>query len=212
MEWLRALRRAAENLVPAALWGYMALRACVLPMARRLEEGRGLDLDLVCTALFLLDYLVVMVLFVIRRPYTGISATPWTIATTLVGTFGPLLASRTEVGWDHPLPLVLMTAATVMVFLSALSLNTSFGLLPTDRGIKTGGMYRLVRHPLYGSYQVANLGFLLSSYSHFNLAVMGVALVCQVFRLRSEEALLGRNPEYAEYLRRVRWRLCPYVY
>lgn len=211
MAWLQALRRAGENLVPAALWAYMAWRAYV-PMAQGVAAGRAFDLDMFCRALFLLDYLVVMVLFVVRRPYTGIAATPWTIATTLVGTFGPLLADPVPGGWNHPLPLVLMTVGTVLIFLSALSLNTSFGLLPTDRGIKTGGMYRLVRHPLYSSYQVANLGFLLSSYSHYNLAVMGVALACQVFRLRSEEALLARNPEYADYLKRVRWRLCPFVY
>jgi protein-S-isoprenylcysteine O-methyltransferase Ste14 len=77
--------------------------------------------------------------------------------------------------------------------------------------LRTSGVYRLVRHPIYGGSMLVALGWsLLSS----PLAVLPAACLVALFELKSrlEEAmLLGRFPEYEAYRRRVRWRFVPGV-
>jgi protein-S-isoprenylcysteine O-methyltransferase Ste14 len=78
--------------------------------------------------------------------------------------------------------------------------------------LRTGGVYRLVRHPIYGGSMLVALGWsLLSS----PLAVLVAACVVALFELKSrleESMLLGRFPEYEAYLRRVQWRFVPGVH
>jgi protein-S-isoprenylcysteine O-methyltransferase Ste14 len=74
------------------------------------------------------------------------------------------------------------------------------------------GPYRVVRHPIYsgGLLFVAGLSLALSWW-----ALAGTAVLAVVWGLKArvEERLLDeRYPGYAEYRRRVRYRLVPYVY
>jgi protein-S-isoprenylcysteine O-methyltransferase Ste14 len=86
-------------------------------------------------------------------------------------------------------------------------------LLPAHRGtIVQGGIYQIVRHPLYAGYLWNHLAFVLA-YSHlWNIAVWLLSEGAQMIRLRYEEQLLSSDPAYIDYRQRVRWRVLPGVY
>lgn len=101
----------------------------------------------------------------------------------------------------------LQALALSFVIWGKASLGRSFAILPGNRGVMTGGAYRLVRHPIYAGYLVGHVLFLLSAFSFYNLAVYAVITFFQVHRILREEALLAATPEYRDYMKRVRYRL-----
>lgn len=105
----------------------------------------------------------------------------------------------------------LMTLSLVLVFAAYLSLGRSFGLIPADRGVKIGGLYHWVRHPLYGA-EMSFFGlFLLMNLTVFNaLLVMGVYLSLHL-RARAEERFLSLNGAYRDYCLRVKRRYVPFL-
>jgi protein-S-isoprenylcysteine O-methyltransferase Ste14 len=83
---------------------------------------------------------------------------------------------------------------------------------PSERStLRVSGVYRVVRHPIYGGSILVALGWsLLSS----PLALFATAFLAVFFELKSrreESLLLARFPEYVDYRRRVRWRFVPGV-
>jgi protein-S-isoprenylcysteine O-methyltransferase Ste14 len=149
--------------------------------------------------------------FVARREAAAVSMSVEAWLSTILGTFLPLLLR--PAGGDDVLAAQLVQATgTAFGVAGILSLNRSVGLLPANRGIRSRGAYRFVRHPLYASYVVTNIGYVASNLSAANVAVALAALAAQLVRIRGEERLLSLDPEYAAYMRRTRWRLLPFVY
>ena len=103
-------------------------------------------------------------------------------------------------------------AGGVIVFAAFLSLNTSFGIAPENRGIKTAGMYGVVRHPMYLGYILADTGFVVNDFSFFNAVVLAASVLLLVLRLRAEERLLREDPTYKTYARKIPWKLIPFVF
>jgi protein-S-isoprenylcysteine O-methyltransferase Ste14 len=101
----------------------------------------------------------------------------------------------------------LQIVAVSFVIWAKASLGRSFALLPANRGVMTGGAYRLVRHPIYAGYLAGHVLFLLSAFSFYNLAVYAVITYLQLYRILREEALLAALPEYRDYMKRVPYRL-----
>jgi len=93
-----------------------------------------------------------------------------------------------------------------------LSLNRSFGLAPENRGIRTNGVYKLVRHPMYLGYVMAEGGFLVSNFSTFNLIVLTISVLFLLLRLRAEEQLLRQDRTYTDYSKRTPWKLVPFLF
>jgi protein-S-isoprenylcysteine O-methyltransferase Ste14 len=93
-----------------------------------------------------------------------------------------------------------------------LSLNRSFGLLPAHRGVKSDGLYRWVRHPLYSAYLLAQLGSLVNNLTAYNVVIVVAATVFQIIRVRQEERLLTEYADYRAYVEQTRWRLYPGVW
>ncbi|HXV59757.1 MAG TPA: isoprenylcysteine carboxylmethyltransferase family protein [Vicinamibacteria bacterium] len=141
-------------------------------------------------------------LFLARRPakVQSTSAFEWGVAvlSTVSGYFfdgGTLVAS----GFALPL----MVASAVLMTVSILALGRSFGIVPANRGIKTGGPYRFVRHPMYSCYVLFDLGYVMGAPSARNLLVL-VAVVASLFvRARYEERILRRDPDYEAYAERT---------
>src|SRR5437867_613532 len=131
----------------------------------------------------------------------------------LVGAFLPLLLRPGDgAGPLARLAEPLQAVGLLITLAGVFSLGRSFGLIAADRGIKTHGVYRLVRHPLYAGYLLGYLGYLGVYPSLWNCVLTvgtAVALNC---RALVEERFLARDPAYREYLRRVRWRFLPSVY
>lgn len=79
-------------------------------------------------------------------------------------------------------------------------------------GLKEDGVYRLVRHPMYGGGLLGMAGWALVS-SPAALAPLAVAAPFLELKRRREEAwLLEQHPEYAQYAARVPHRFVPFVW
>ena len=111
-----------------------------------------------------------------------------------------------EIGW----------ALQAFGFLGALwckaALFRNFGVAPAIRGVEVRGPYAILRHPMYASYFIAQLGFLYAFPTAWNAAIMAAWTAIQVLRINAEERLLKTEPCYQAYATRVRWRLIPRLY
>ena len=84
---------------------------------------------------------------------------------------------------------------------------------PIDDGaLRQDGVYRLVRHPMYGGALLLMLGWALLS-SPLALVPLGAAAVFLDAKRRREEAWLSEQyAGYADYRRSVRRRFIPFVW
>jgi protein-S-isoprenylcysteine O-methyltransferase Ste14 len=73
------------------------------------------------------------------------------------------------------------------------------------------GPYRLVRHPIYAAGMLFFLGYGLLSSVPATIATAALALLWHLKAGVEERHLAERFPDYAEYRRRVRRRLIPYL-
>ncbi len=78
----------------------------------------------------------------------------------------------------------------VMVVAGLMSLRRSFAVVPGNRGVRDGGLYRIVRHPIYISELVAVLGAVLVSSTIANWALWLTLCGVQFARARAEEEFL----------------------
>ncbi|MFL5966025.1 MAG: DUF192 domain-containing protein [Gaiellaceae bacterium] len=158
--------------------------------------------------------LVAATLFMVRRDPLTTSREPLAWVATAIGTWGilaarPAYAPLFGLGWLF-FTLQLLGAATAICSLGAL--GRCFGLVAANRGIRTSGPYRLVRHPVYASYFVADIAYTFENPSNWNVSVLAAVLTCQLVRIRTEEACLRADPGYRTYCERVRYRLLPLVW
>jgi protein-S-isoprenylcysteine O-methyltransferase Ste14 len=107
---------------------------------------------------------------------------------------------------------VLQVVFTAVSVVSLFFLGRSFGVVAADRGVKTGGTYRLVRHPVYAAYLFTEIGYLLQNPSAWNLGLFIAANACQIGRIRAEERILRGDPAWVAYAEHVRYRLIPGIY
>jgi len=162
--------------------------------------------------LFVVVESLLLVFVLIRRDPDATWHSWWTWLTMLGGTFGPLLFRPTAAADDLLAGQVVQIAGLALQIAAIATLSRSFGLLPAHRGVKTDGLYRLVRHPLYTAYTLSWLGYVISNLSLFNLAILVFATGFQVLRILNEEAFLRRYPDYVAFAERTRWRLVPFVW
>lgn len=104
---------------------------------------------------------------------------------------------------------VLITGGVALSILAKLSLRRSFGLVAANRGVKSDGLYRFVRHPMYSGYIVNHIGALLLFCSVWNVAVIGLCWILLWMRTGEEEKVLLKDPAYQDYAAHVRSRLVP---
>ena len=135
----------------------------------------------------------------------------------LLAFFGTFYFTFVDLGIGPPL---IPYAAGQWIQISGISLQVSakfwlgrsFGLVPANRGLVLGGPYRIVRHPMYLGYFLNHMGYLVCTYSTRNLVVYAMLYAIQIGRIVQEEKLLSKDPAYAEYSKRVRYRFVPFVY
>jgi protein-S-isoprenylcysteine O-methyltransferase Ste14 len=122
-------------------------------------------------------------------------------------------------GWSGSSPLsrhllgVALAVSGDLIFLSAMAANRFFAKMvrvQDEHHVVDTGPYRYVRHPGYvgWSLMVFAPALVLGSY-WATLPAIG-AIVCVVLRTVLEDRTLRRELDgYADYARRVRWRLIP---
>lgn len=95
---------------------------------------------------------------------------------------------------------------------SLLSIGRSIAIVPANRGIRTGGAYRVVRHPIYAAYALTFVGFVMCEPTLRNAAVGVTTLLLLAVRAVFEERFLMREPQYRAYAEGVRWRMLPGIF
>src|SRR5215469_1004744 len=148
-------------------------------------------------------------LFVTRRTATAeTNSLPlWLLA--VAGTACPLLLRPTDGAGLMVIGSVIQITGCLFVAGGLLSLRRSFAVVPGNRGIRDGGLYRIVRHPIYFSELVTLLGVVLVSPTVANWAVWLCECGVQFARAIAEEEFLAADPVYRAYRERVRYRLLP---
>lgn len=158
---------------------------------------------------FLLAELLGVTLILLQRP--GDVATELRpVLLGFAGTACPLLVLPIGVQLaPDGVSTALITGGVALSILAKLSLRRSFGLVAANRGVKSDGLYRFVRHPMYSGYIVNHLGVLLLFLSPWNLAVIVLAWILLWMRTCEEEKVLLKDPAYQTYAASVRSRLVP---
>src|SRR5262249_35493648 len=113
-------------------------------------------------ALLVVSESLAVFLMLTRRFATTVSRRPLDWVLSLMAVTAPLLvvpvASSTFV--PSQIASALMIAGMIIQISAKAVLWRSFGLVPANRGIKTKGPYRFVRHPMYAGYTLTHIGFL----------------------------------------------------
>jgi protein-S-isoprenylcysteine O-methyltransferase Ste14 len=152
-----------------------------------------------------------VVLYLNRRP--AIAESPslplWILACG--GSTLPLLMRSSDVPGFLQLGTAVQIAGLALLAAALLSLRRSFAVVPANRGIRDGGLYRIVRHPVYLAELLVFLGIVLVSPTAANLAIWLCECGLQFARACAEERFLATDPAYRAYRIRVRYRLIPGV-
>jgi protein-S-isoprenylcysteine O-methyltransferase Ste14 len=124
-------------------------------------------------------------------------------------------------GWSAvPLGVVLVGDALVALGFYLISrvyrentfTSATIQVVEGQRVVSTGP-YARVRHPMYASAFLYLLGTPLALGSYWGLVPLVALTPFLIWRLLDEERFLARDlPGYAEYQRRVRYRLVPFVW
>jgi protein-S-isoprenylcysteine O-methyltransferase Ste14 len=82
-----------------------------------------------------------------------------------------------------------------------------------EQKVTSTGPYALVRHPMYVGVLIMMTGVPLALGSWGGLSILALMLPILVWRILDEEKLLKKDlPGYNEYMQKVRYRLCPYLW
>ncbi|MDB5536109.1 MAG: hypothetical protein JWQ65_984 [Devosia sp.] len=194
-----------ERIILAALFGYMVW-TFVLDW---LEGGS------IATAIVLVSEGAVLVFVLLRRFTENVSFRPADWGLALVGSSASLLVQPTGAGGNAALAAfcaILMLVGLIVQLAAKLTLRRSFGAVAANRGVKIGGPYRLLRHPMYAGYLMTHIGFLLTNPSAWNALAYGVCSIAQIGRILAEEKLLSADSKYRDFAARVRYRLIPGIF
>ena len=152
-----------------------------------------------------------VLLIILRRRSPTLSSHPidWLLGFSAIGL--PLLVVPAAANPAVPayVPTALMLIGLAVQISAKLALWRSFGIVPANRGVKVGGPYRIVRHPMYAGYTLTHIGFLVGFPSLQNTLLYGAVLAVQIARLLREERILCPDPLYRRYAATVRYRLVP---
>jgi protein-S-isoprenylcysteine O-methyltransferase Ste14 len=214
-----ALRRHQE---PIGRWTGFAVFAVMV--GRQLTFWPGWD----ALAVELARWVLVTLLFVLfwsaywrRRPALALASRPVEILLPLVCSGLPLaqyppagvieaLGPGASVLWTPvtahgPVPgLALMAAGEAVAVAGMLTLGRSFSIFSEVRELRTSGLYRWVRHPLYLGEMIAVWGYVLAWSAPWSIACALLFTSLQSWRAKVEERrLLAHHPAYAAYQART---------
>jgi len=134
----------------------------------------------------------------------------------------PLAARR--FGWSPAFPLWAKASGTLLLILAvyivfvALKVNTFAApvvKMQKERGQKviSSGLYGIVRHPMYAGAVLLFVSAPLLLGSVWGLALGLVLIITIAVRSLGEEAMLKEELDgYRDYMRKVKWRMIPFVF
>lgn len=155
----------------------------------------------------------VAALFLFRREAFTVSGSAVAWVAAPIGSFAMILGRPAgSAGLSHAVAESVQLAGVAVAIVSLAALGRSFGIVAANRGVRTSGPYRFVRHPVYAGYLIAWAGYVAESPSVRNLSLLALGLLAQGLRMHEEERVLSSDAEYRRYMGVVRHRLIPYVY
>lgn len=205
--WRAWYRRRGATLVDVAVCGSLGGLLIVDARAHWLRHG----FDYVQVS-FVVQTVIMLAMVLVRAPQRAIDRDLGHQAIALAA-FGsaalfadePATASAAQ----HQAAVAIMLVANVVGAITIVNLGRGFGILVALRRIETGGLYRLVRHPMYATDVLLRVGLVLEVTTARNLVVAAASTALYVGRALLEERFLARDPGYRAYLARVRWRFVP---
>jgi protein-S-isoprenylcysteine O-methyltransferase Ste14 len=108
--------------------------------------------------------------------------------------------------------LVLVTLAAGLSLVSLLAMGRFFGVRPALRGLVTSGPYKFIRHPMYLSYVLADIGYNLQEWNSVTLLLVLIGWASLVYRIRAEERVISQHAEWPVYVALARYRLVPCIW
>jgi len=105
--------------------------------------------------------------------------------------------------------LFLVTLAACLSLASLISLGRRFGVFPALRDLQTSGPYRLVRHPMYLAYVLADIGYNLEEWNSGTVLLVMAGWASLLYRIHAEERMLSQDARWSAYVALVRYRLLP---
>jgi len=116
-----------------------------------------------------------------------------------------------ELAWPEG-GFVLVTLAAVLSAASLVTLGRRFGVRPALRSLASKGPYALVRHPMYLSYVLADIGYNLQEWNSGTALMVVAGWASLIYRIRAEERILSLDAGWQTYAGRVRYRLLPGIW
>ena len=162
------------------------------------------------------NVLILVVTMVIRRPPKRITPNPWYWLLAFVATYWQLLVlgimQQGRPLASNAMTDVIATVGILIVIWARLSLGRNIGFVPAQRELVHSGAYAYMRHPVYTGMLLTNAAFLLRAFSPLNALLLGLGAFWFIpVKSLVEEDFLRADPQYAEYMRRVRARWIPFV-
>jgi protein-S-isoprenylcysteine O-methyltransferase Ste14 len=159
------------------------------------------------------NFILLVLAMLVRRPPERVTPQPafWLLA--FVATYWLFIMGRFATAGSPLAPSWLIFALSFASFVvsvwARLSLGRSIGLVPAQRGLVTHGAYRYMRHPIYTGVYFSYTALALQNFSLVNAGIFAVGAALFVIKSLVEEDFLRLDPEYAAYMRVVRWRWLP---
>jgi protein-S-isoprenylcysteine O-methyltransferase Ste14 len=163
-----------------------------------------------------LNVLILVVTMVIRRPPKRVTPNPWYWLLAFVATYWQLLVlgllERGRALTPNTVTDVIATAGILIVIWARLTLGRNIGFVPAQRELVHSGAYAYMRHPVYTGMLLTNAAFLLRAFSPLNALLLGLGAFWFIpVKSLVEEDFLRTDPQYAQYMRKVRARWIPFL-
>ena len=154
----------------------------------------------------------IIVINVLRRPMPLAQDSRWWVYMVCIVSMFYFIAFEIDESFAEQRSLIAYGAMLLSHLLGcfgSLYLGRSFSVMPARRAIKTGFIYRFVRHPIYALYILADLQFVFSAPTIKNAVVWFTGFALFYWRAVLEEDLLRRDESYVNYMKKTRWRFFP---
>jgi protein-S-isoprenylcysteine O-methyltransferase Ste14 len=160
-------------------------------------------------AAFAIHNIVMLTLILVRRQHVSIDRNIFNQIIALAAFFSGIIFQKHPTDNMRYASEVIMVIATILGIITLVNLGRSFGILIAVRQVKTSGLYRIIRHPMYFTDILWRIGYLVGNLYWLNSIIFLASSACYVYRALLEERFLSQFTEYQEYKKKVRYRFLP---
>ncbi len=164
---------------------------------------------------FIIQNFILVVLFIIRRPFKAIDKNYFHQLIALTAFFSGLAFMGQPAATNHTVLTIsnsIMLLSNLLGIITLFNLGKSFGIMIAYRKVKSNGLYSIVRHPMYGTDILLRIGYIISHFTILNIILFILSLSCYIYRAILEEKFLLQQEGYKEYKEKVHYRFIPHIF